>query len=174
MQQPPVPEFAKVKNAPAPGVFLAERKETLADFLSIGHLGGLRRDKDYPALEMMAGMLGGGPRAASPTACEPSWAFPMTSLPRGMPATLTRACSKSPAAPKAFPLATIKAIQEEIERMRSAEVTEEEWRNAREAALNSLVFANDSRAKLFARQMTLNTTAIRTTTSRNIKRRCNP
>ena len=50
---------------------------------------------------------------------------------------------------------TIKAIQEEIDRIRTAEVTEDEWRNAREAAVNSLVFANDNRAKLFARQMTL-------------------
>ena len=52
-------------------------------------------------------------------------------------------------------VATIKAIEEEIDRIRTAEVTEDEWRNAREAAVNSLVFANDSRAKLFARQMTL-------------------
>ena len=33
VQQPPVPEFAKVKNAPSPGVFLAEKKDASADFL---------------------------------------------------------------------------------------------------------------------------------------------
>src|SRR5260370_28751522 len=52
-------------------------------------------------------------------------------------------------------VATLKAIHEEIDRIRSAEVTEDEWRNARDAAVNSLIFTHDSRAKLFARQMML-------------------
>src|ERR1019366_542232 len=63
VQQPPVPEFAKVKNAPSPGIFLAEKKDAPQSYFDIGHLGGRRDDKDYAALAILAGILGGGPRS---------------------------------------------------------------------------------------------------------------
>src|ERR1035438_6170146 len=62
VKQPPVPEFAKVKNAPSPGIFLAEKKDSQPSYFAIGHLGGRRDDKDYAALAILAGILGGGPR----------------------------------------------------------------------------------------------------------------
>src|ERR1035438_9819597 len=40
VRQPPVPEIAKMKNAPSPGVFLAEKKDVTQAFFTIGHLGG--------------------------------------------------------------------------------------------------------------------------------------
>ena len=49
-----------MKERPAPGVFLAEKKDVTQTFFTIGHLGGMLRDKDFAALEMMAGILGGG------------------------------------------------------------------------------------------------------------------
>ena len=60
VQQPPVAEFPKVKNAPSPGFFLAEKKDAQQTFFTVGHLGGLRSDKDCAALEILAGILGGG------------------------------------------------------------------------------------------------------------------
>ena len=126
-------------------------------FFSLGHLGGLRSDKDYPALEILAGILGGGPQSRIADRLR-------TKL--GIPNDVSAAWHAGYAHPGLFEIsgstksistvATIKAIQEEIDRIRTAEVTEDEWRNSRDAALNNLVFANDSRAKLFARQMTLN------------------
>src|ERR1039457_2933747 len=62
VQQPPVPEFAKVKNASSSGIFLAEKKDAPQSYFAIGHLGGQRNDKDYAALAILAGILRGGPR----------------------------------------------------------------------------------------------------------------
>ena len=41
-------------------VFLATKTEVTQTFFTLGHLGGELRDKDYPALEVMADILGGG------------------------------------------------------------------------------------------------------------------
>ena len=156
MQQPPVPEFAKVKNAPSPGVFLAETKDVAQAFFTVGHLGGRRDDKDCAALEILAGILGGGPQSRIADRLR-------TKL--GIPNDVSAAWNAGYGNPGLFEIsgstksvstvATLKAILEEIDRIRSAEVTEDEWRNARDAAVNSLVFTHDSRAKLFARQMML-------------------
>ena len=45
---------------PRPAFFLAEKKDAQQTFFPVGHLGGLRSDKDYAALEILAGILGGG------------------------------------------------------------------------------------------------------------------
>jgi hypothetical protein len=49
---------------------------------------------------------------------------------------------------------TFKAIREEVDRMRTSEVTEEELKIAKDTALNSLVFAYDTRAKTLRRMLT--------------------
>jgi zinc protease len=59
VQQPPIPEFAKVRNAPSPGVFLAEKKDARQTFFTVGHPGGLRSE-GLAALEILTGILGGG------------------------------------------------------------------------------------------------------------------
>ena len=156
VQQPPVPEFAKVKNAPSPGVFLAETKDVAQAFFTVGHLGGLRNDKDCAALEILARILGGGPQSRIAEHLR-------TKL--GIPNDISATWNAGYGNPGLFEIsgstksvstvATLKAILEEIDRIRSAEVTEDEWRNARDAAVNNLVFTHDSRAKLFARQMML-------------------
>jgi zinc protease len=154
--QAPVAEFAKVKNAPSPGIFLAEKKEAPQTFFTIGHLGGQRNDKDYAALEILAGVLGSGPRSRIAGRLR-------TQL--GIADEVRASWNAGYAQPGLFEIsggtrsvstvATIKAIQEEIDRIRTAEVTEEEWRNARDAVVNSLAFTYDSRSKLFAGQMIL-------------------
>jgi len=63
VQQPPVPEFPKVGGKPAPGAFLAVKKDVTQTFFSIGQLGGQFNQKDYPALVIMADILGGGFRS---------------------------------------------------------------------------------------------------------------
>ena len=156
VQQPPVPEFAKVRNAPSPGIFLAEKKDTPQTFFTIGHLGGQRNGKDYAALEILTGILGGGSQSRLADHLR-------TKL--GIPNDISATWNAGYAYPGLFEIsgstksvstvATIKAIQEEIDRIRTAEVTEDEWRNARDAAANSLAFTHDSRAKLFAHQMAL-------------------
>jgi zinc protease len=156
VQQSPVPEFAKVTNGPSPGVFLAEQKDAARTFFTIGHLGGRRDDKDYAALEIMAAILGSGSQGLIA-------AHLRTQL--GLPSDVVATWNGGYVQPGLFEIsgstrttsavAAIKAIQEEIDRIRTAEVPEDEWRNARDAAVNRLVFAYDSRAKLFAGQMIL-------------------
>ena len=122
----------------------------------MGHLGGLRSDKDCAALEILAGILGGGPQSRIAERLR-------TKL--GIPNDISAAWDAGYAHAGLFEIsgstkslstvAAIKAVLDEIDRIRESEVTEEEWRNARDAAVNNLVFAHDTRAKLFARQMTL-------------------
>jgi zinc protease len=49
---------------------------------------------------------------------------------------------------------TIKAIQEEVEKLRTSEVTDEELNTAKQSSLNSLVFAYDTKAKTLGRVLT--------------------
>ncbi len=58
--QPPVPRFPKVQAGPAPGVYVAAKTDVTQTFFNVGHLSGELRDKDYPALEVAAQILGGG------------------------------------------------------------------------------------------------------------------
>ena len=156
VQQPPVPEFAKVKNAPSPGIFLAEKKDAPQSYFAIGHLGGRRDDKDYAALAILAGILGGGPRSRIADRLR-------TRL--GIANEVGANWNAGYAQPGLFEIyggtksvstvATIQAIREEIDRIRTAEVTEEEWRNARDAAVNGLAFAYDSRSKVVIGQLIL-------------------
>jgi zinc protease len=151
-----VPDFPKVKNAPAPGIFLAEKKDAQQTYFSIGHLAGLRSDKDFAALEVMAGVLGGGPgsriaeklrnRLAVGNEVTATWNAGYLQPGLFEIAGSTKSVSTTE---------TIAAIKEEIDRLRTAEVTEEECRIARDAALNAMIFRNDSRGKLFERQLVL-------------------
>jgi zinc protease len=154
VQQPPVPEFAKVKNAPSPGVFLAETKDVSQSFFTIGLLGGLRNEKDYAALEIMAGILGGGPQSRIADRLRTKLGIPnevgaIWNAGYGHPGLFEISGSTK----SVSTVSTVKAILEEIDRIRTAEVTEEECGIARDAALNNLAFTNDTRSKLFARQM---------------------
>jgi len=120
-------------------------------------LGGVRSDKDNPALEILAGILGGGSQSRIADRLRAKL---------GIANDVTAAWHAGYAHPGLFEIsgstksistvATIKAIEEEIDRIRTGEVTEDECRKAREAAVKNLVFADESRAQLFARQMTLN------------------
>ena len=154
-QQPPVPEFAAVKSAASPGVFLVDKKDAGQAFFTMGHLGGRRDDKDYAALQVMTAVLGGSQgRIATHL---------RTKL--NLPSDIAVAWNGGYVQPCLFEIsgstrststvATIKAIQEEVDRIRATEVSEEEWRIARDAAVDRLIFALDTAAKLFARQMLL-------------------
>ena len=148
VQQSPVPEFPKVKNAPSPGIFLADKRDLTNTIFAIGQLGVQYNDKDYAALEIMANVLGGkrGRLAermrgkGNPAEIQVRWTvhhdhpglFEITGN--------TRSIST---------VETIKAVQEEIERLRTAEISEDELRVAREAALSTAIFDADSKAKIF-------------------------
>jgi zinc protease len=155
VEQPPVPEFPKAAAKPAPGIYLAKKTDLMDAFFAIGQLGGKIGDKDYPALTVMAGILGGGVSSrlyreivwhmgnAYNISAEWAAAFDHPGL------------FKISGSAKAHSIvATIKAIRQEVERIRTAEVSEDELRVARDGALNRLAFASDTRNKILNRMLT--------------------
>jgi len=154
-EQPPVPEFPKVEARPAAGVYLARKLDLPQTYFAIGHRGGRMDDKDYPALAVMAGILGGGlssrlsrqirVRMGNASAISAQWAAQPDH-----PGLF----EISGAAKSLSIVATIKAIQEELERLRTSEPTAEEVRIARDGALDRLVFASDTRRKVLDRLLT--------------------
>jgi zinc protease len=155
VEQPAVPEFPKAPDAPAPGVFLAKKADMPETYFAIGHLGGKVADKDYPALTVMAGILGGGlssrlyqqvhTRMGNAGSIAARWAAGY-----GHPGLFEISGSGK----SLSTVATIKAIQQELERIRTAEVGEEELRAARDGALDELAFASDTRRKIVDRMLT--------------------
>jgi zinc protease len=155
VEQPPVPEFPKAGGSPAAGIYLAVKKDVTQTFFSIGQLGGQFNDKDYPALVILAGILGGGFR---------SRLVERVRTKMGNAYDIGAAWDANYDHPGLFEISggtkslstveTFKAIQEEVDRIRTAEVTEEELKAAKDTTLNSLVFAYDTRAKTLARMLT--------------------
>jgi zinc protease len=155
VKQEPVPAFPKVKAAPAPGTYLAVKQDVTQTFFAVGHLAGDRRDKDYPALEVMADILGGGfqsrlflrvrTRMGAAYSISASWGANYDHEGIFQISGSTKSLSTTE---------TLKAVQEEVEKMRTAEVTEAELETAKQSALNSLVFAFDTKAKTLSRLLT--------------------
>jgi len=154
-KQQPAPEFPTVTAKATPGVFLAVKKDVTQTFLTLGELGGELRDKDYPALEIMAYILGGGfqSRLVRQVRTNMGNAYDISaswSAHYDHPGLFEIGASTK----LVSTLETIRAIQQEVERMRTAEVSDAELDSAKETALNSLVFAFDTRSKTLNRMLT--------------------
>jgi zinc protease len=153
--QPAVPAFPMVRKTPAPGVYLAEKSDVAQTFFVIGQLGGELRDKDYPALEVMSDILGGGFR---------SRLFQRVRTRMGDAYEIDADWGANYDHPGLFRIGgstksastveTIRAINEEVQKIRTAEVTDAELSTAKQTALNSLVFAFDTKAKTLGRVLT--------------------
>ena len=143
-------------NKPAPGIYLAELKNAPQTYFSIGHLGGLRDSKDYPAMIMLTAILGNGPQSRIGDRLRNKL---------GVPNEVNANWNAGMARPGLFEIsgstksiatnATIQAVRDEIQRIRTEEVTDDEWRSARDAAVNSLVFAHDSLSKFVSSRIVL-------------------
>jgi zinc protease len=153
-QQPPVPPFPAVSAKPAPGVFLAEKPDVTQTFFAMGLLGGTLRDPDYPALQVAANILGSGftSRLMSQIRTKMGLAY---SIGAGWGAAYDHpgtfrivGSTKSASTTDA-----ILAARKEVEKMRAAEVTEQELQTAKDSVLNSFVFNFDSAAKTLNRAM---------------------
>ncbi|MEO8028409.1 MAG: pitrilysin family protein, partial [Bryobacteraceae bacterium] len=141
VKQPPVPAFPKVTQGPQPGVYLADKKDVTQTFFQMGHLGGTLRDKDYPALQVAADILGAGFSSRLTTRIRTqlgyvydvsaSWGAGFNHP--GMFTISGSTKSKSTAD-------ALIAIREELEKMRTTEVTAAELEDAKQSTLNSFVF----------------------------------
>ena len=151
-KQEPVPAFPKVTNQAKGGVYLATKTDVTQSSFAMGHLGGEFRDKDYPALEVMADILGGGfhSRLFREVRSRLGYAYDVGA---GWGANYDHpgvfeieGSTKSPTT-----IQTIQAIDKEVSRIRSEEVTEEEVKSARDTVLNGFIFAFDTPSKTLNR-----------------------
>ena len=150
--QPPVPAFPKVQATAAPGVFLATKTDVTQTFFNIGELGGEFRDKDYPALEVAAQILGGGfsSRLLRRIRTELGWAYNISAswdANYDHPGVFRISGSTQ----SAHTVDTLKTVREELEKFRSAEVTDEELKTAKDTVLNGFVFHFDRPSKTLNR-----------------------
>ena len=150
--QPQVPAFPKVEAKPAPGVFLATKTDVTQTFFNIGELGGEYRDKDYPALEVAAQILGGGfsSRLLRRIRTELGWAYNIGSswdANYDHPGVFRISGSTQ----SVHTVDTLKTVREELEKFRSAEVTDEELKTAKDTVLNGFVFHFDRPSKTLNR-----------------------
>ncbi len=152
--QPQVPAFPKVQQAPTPGVFLAAKTDVTQTFFNVGHLGGEFRDKDYPALEVATQILGGGfaSRLFRNVRTEHGWAY---NIGGGWGAAYDHPglFRISGSTQSAHTVDTLKAIRDELERIRTSEVTDQELQTAKDTTLNGFVFRFDRPSKTLNRLM---------------------
>jgi predicted Zn-dependent peptidase len=155
-QQPPVPAFPAVDPKLAqPGIHLATKTDVTQTTLVLGHLGGVLRDKDYPALEVMADILGGGfqSRLFQNVRSKLGYAYEVSAswaADYDHPGTFElEASTKS-----ASTTETLKAIDAEVQRIRKSEVTEMELESAKQTVVNGFIFNFDTPSKTLNRVLT--------------------
>jgi zinc protease len=153
-RQPPIPKFPEVTAKPAPGVFLAEKSDVTQTFFNIGHLGGILRDKDFPALAVAADILGGGfsSRLFQRVRTKLGYAYSIGAswgANYGHPGLFAISGSTQ----SRYTVATIKASLEELNRIRTTDVTDAELRTAKDTVLNGFVFFFDRPSKTLNRML---------------------
>jgi zinc protease len=152
--QPPVPAFPKVVEKPEPGIFLASKDDITQTFFNVGELGGQLRDKDYPALEVAAEILGGGfsSRLFRNVRTQHGWAYSISAAWNANydhPGTFVISGSTQ----SVHTVDTLKAVGEELDKIRTAEVTDQELQSAKDTVLNGFVFNFDRPSKTINRLM---------------------
>jgi zinc protease len=152
VEQPAVSPFPPVTAKPAPGLYLAEKPDVTQTFFSIGELGGTLRDPDYPALEVASNILGQGfsSRLMSQIRTKLGYAYNIQAVwaaNYNHPGTFRIVGSTK----SESTVETIQAINVELDKMRTTEVTEQELKEAKDGVLNAFVFNFDSPAKTLNR-----------------------
>jgi zinc protease len=153
--QPAVPKFPEVNRKPAPGVYLATKTDVTQTFFEVGHLGGELNDKDYPALEVMSQILGGGfsSRLLQRIRTELGYAYNISAAWAAQydhPGMFVVSGSTQ----SMHTVDSLREVSKEINRIRTAEVTDQELHTAKETVLNAFVFRFDKPSKTLNRLIT--------------------
>ena len=152
VNQAPVPAFLPVKEAAAPGVYLAEKADVTQTFFAVGHLGGVLSNKDYPALEVTSQILGGGfsSRLFQRIRTKLGYAYGINAS-WGAQYDHPGLFEISGSTQSAHTVDTLWAVREELDKVRTAEVTTEELQTAKDTVLNGFVFNFDRPSKTLNR-----------------------
>jgi zinc protease len=142
-EQPPVPEFPKVDSAGAPGKYLAVKKDVTHSYFAVAQESGDYLDKDYPALQIMADILGGGPHGRIAERLHGTVDGLTVDWTPGFGHPGLFKVSGTVGNPFATPQ-VLQTVYEELNKMRAEQVTEQELKTAKASVLNSLVFEFDN------------------------------
>lgn len=155
VQQPPVPEFPKVANTPKPGIYVATKTDVTQTNFAIGQIGGTLKDADYPALEVMSDILGGGfkSRLFRRVRTELGYAYGISAS-WGANYDHPGLFEITGSTKSASTVDTLKAIDQEVRRIRENPVTAEELESSKQTVANSFVFNFDTPAKTLNRLLT--------------------
>ncbi|HVN03114.1 MAG TPA: pitrilysin family protein [Bryobacteraceae bacterium] len=151
-ERPKVLPFPPVREKSHPGIYVARKDDVTQTFFVEGHLGGELKDKDFPALEIMGDILGGGfqSRLVQRVRTELGLAYDI-SADWGAEYDHPGLFEIAGGTKAASTVEALKAVQQEVGRIRSTEVSDDELETARQSALNSLVFAFDTKTKTLGR-----------------------
>ena len=152
VQQPKVPPFPPVDHKAAPGTFLVTKTDVTQTNFTVGQLGGVLDDKDYPALQVMADILGGGFRSRlfSTVRTKLGYAYNIFSD-WGANYDHPGIFQISGSTKSASTTDAIRVSLKEVARIRTEEVTEAELDTAKQSVLNSFVFSFDTPSKTLNR-----------------------
>jgi zinc protease len=154
-KQAPVPEFPEVKQSSSAGVYQAVKDDVTQSFLRMGHLGGMLKDKDFPALSVMSDILGGGfsSRLFTEVRTKKGLAYNIGAN-WGANYNHPGLFMVSGSTKSASTVDTILAAKQEIARIQTSEVTDQELETAKQSVLNSFVFFFDHPNKILNRMVT--------------------
>jgi zinc protease len=149
----PLPPMPEVPTQQQGGLFFVEQPQLTQSYVQIGHLGGILKNPDYPALSVLNGVLNGfGGRFFNEVRSRqglaysvygfwsPQYDYPGVFIAGGQ----TRSETTVP---------FIQAIFKEIETLRESPISPEELDYAKESILNSFVFNFQDPAQTIQRLM---------------------
>jgi zinc protease len=150
------PEFPKWKDSTQGGLYVAEKKEAKETYFAAGQMSSRADDKDLAALQVMAAILGSGSKGRIPDRARAR---------SGGALEIRALWTTHYDHPGMFTISgntrnigsvdVLRAIKEEVQKITTAEVTDQELTTTRDMLLNGMVFAYDTRAKLVSRQLML-------------------
>lgn len=148
-----IPTLQAVSQAKKGGIFVVEQPQLTQSYVEMGHLAGKLDNPDYAALTVLNGVLGGlsgrlfnnirsreGLAYSVYGVWSPNYDYPGVFVTGGQ----TRSDATVP---------FIKAINEEIDRIKKEPISEEELAYAKESTLNSFIFNFEDPAQTLSRLM---------------------
>ncbi len=151
-KQPAVPPFPDVQKQSVAGAYVAVKTDVNQTNFAIGQQGGTLNDPDYPALEVMADILGGGfhSRLFQEVRTKLGNAYSISSN-WGAGFNQPGLFQIEGSTKSATTVATFKAIRAEVEKIRTQPVTAEELETSKQSVLNGFIFNFDTPSKTLNR-----------------------
>lgn len=150
LQLPPLPAVSQANTG---GVFVVQQPQLNQSYVELGHLGGLLKDPDYAALDVVNNVLNGfGGRLFDEVRSRQGLAYSVYGYwsPRfDHPGVFVAGGQTRSEATVPF----IQSILKEIDRLRTSPITSDELNRAKDSTLNSFVFRFENPAQTIARLM---------------------